>query len=68
VRIQRGTLASARLVAQLLAPHGASTCAIEFLDQRDTAKNFWGISFPTRAEPKNLKLKKASSFAKSCWP
>ena len=49
VKNQRGTQVSAGIVAQLLALQGVSTYAIEFVDPDDTAKNFWGISFPTSA-------------------
>ena len=49
VKNQRGEQVSARIVAQLMALQGVSTYAIEFVDQDDTAKNFWGISFPSNA-------------------
>jgi hypothetical protein len=45
VRNQRGTLVSARVVAQLGALQGVPTYAIEFVEQDDKAKNFWGITF-----------------------
>lgn len=47
VKNQRGAQVSARIVTQLMALQGISTYAIEFVDQDDTAKNFWGISFPS---------------------
>jgi len=47
VKNQRGTQISARVVAQLAALQGITTYAIEFVDQDDAAKNFWGISFPS---------------------
>lgn len=47
VRNQRGTLLSARVVAQLAGVQGVPTYAIEFLEQDDKAKNFWGITFPS---------------------
>jgi len=47
VRNQRGTLISARIVAQLAALRGVPTYAIEFVEQNDKAKNFWGITFPS---------------------
>jgi hypothetical protein len=47
VKNQRGTQVSARIVAQLMALQGVTTYAIEFVDQDDAAKNFWGISFPS---------------------
>ena len=47
VKNQRGTVVKARVVAQLAAIRGVPTYAIEFLDQDEKAKCFWGISFPT---------------------
>jgi hypothetical protein len=47
VRNQRGTQLSARIVAQLAALRGVPTYAIEFVEQDDKAKNFWGITFPS---------------------
>jgi len=47
VNNQRGTEVSARVVAQLAGLQGVPTYAIEFVDQDETAKNFWGISFPS---------------------
>jgi hypothetical protein len=49
VRNQRGTLISARVVAQLASHQGVPTYAIEFLEQDDKTKTFWGISFPTNS-------------------
>jgi len=49
VKNQRGAQISARIVAQLAAPHGVPTYAIEFVDQDEKAKNFWGITFPSTA-------------------
>jgi len=49
VKNQRGTQVSARIVAQLMALQGVTTYAIEFVDQDDAAKNFWGISFPSNS-------------------
>jgi hypothetical protein len=49
VRNQRGTVASARVVAQLAALQGVPTYAIEFLEQDDKTKTFWGITFPSNA-------------------
>ena len=40
---------SARIVALLKASQGVSTYAIEFVEQDDSATNFWGISFPSNA-------------------
>lgn len=47
VKNQRGAMVAARVVAQLATLHGVPTYAIEFVDQDDKAKNFWGISFPS---------------------
>ena len=49
VKNQRGTEVAARVVAQLAALQGITTYGIEFVDQDDTAKNFWGISFPSNS-------------------
>jgi hypothetical protein len=49
VQNQRGTQLSARIVAQVAARQGVSTYAIEFVEQDDRAKNFWGITFPSNA-------------------
>lgn len=54
VKNQRGTQLSARIVAQIMALQGISTYAIEFVDQDEAAKNFWGISFPSG--PEKLKV------------
>jgi hypothetical protein len=55
VKNQRGTQLSARIVAQIMALQGISTYAIEFVDQDEAAKNFWGISFPS-STPEKLKV------------
>jgi hypothetical protein len=47
VKNQRGTQISARVVAQISALQGVSTYAIEFVEQDENAKSFWGISFPS---------------------
>ncbi len=49
VRNQRGTQISARIVSQLTATKGTSTYGIEFVQQDETANNFWGITFPSNA-------------------
>jgi len=46
---QRGAQVSARIVSVIAAVQGLSTYGIEFVDQDDNAKQFWGISFPTNA-------------------
>ena len=47
VKNQRGTMVTARVVAQLAAWRGMPTYAIEFLELNEQARNFWGISFPS---------------------
>jgi len=47
VKNQRGTMVTARVVAQLAAFQGIPTYAIEFLEPNEQSRNFWGISFPT---------------------
>jgi hypothetical protein len=49
VKNQRGTQVSARVVAHLAAAQGVSTYGIEFVDQDEKGKDFWGISFPSNA-------------------
>lgn len=47
VKNQRGTQISARVVAHLSSLQGVSTYGIEFVEQDEAARNFWGISFPS---------------------
>ena len=47
IRNQRGTEVLARVVAQLASLHGGPSYAIEFLEEDERAKNFWGIAFPS---------------------
>jgi hypothetical protein len=47
VKNKRGIEISARVISQMVARHGVPTYAIEFVDQDDKAKDFWGISFPS---------------------
>lgn len=44
---QRGTQVSAKIVSVIAAVQGVSTYGIEFVDQTDDAKQFWGITFPS---------------------
>jgi hypothetical protein len=44
---KRGTQVHARVIAQLTALAGVSTYGIEFIEEDDAAKNFWGITFPS---------------------
>ena len=46
---QRGTQVSARIVSVIAAVQGTSTYGVEFVDQSDDSKQFWGISFPTNS-------------------
>jgi len=47
VKNKRGVQVSARVISQMVARHGVPTYAIEFVEQDDKAKDFWGISFPS---------------------
>jgi hypothetical protein len=42
----RGRRVCARVVAQFSPVQGVPTYGIEFVEDDDTAKNFWGITFP----------------------
>ena len=44
---QRGMEVSARIVSLIAAVEGLRTYGVEFVEQDDRAKNFWGISFPS---------------------
>ena len=46
VKNKCGIQVSARVVSQLLARDGVPTYAIEFVEEDDKAKDFWGITFP----------------------
>lgn len=47
VRNKSGTQVSARVIAQLATLQGVPTYAIEFAEQDDRVKTFWGITFPS---------------------
>jgi hypothetical protein len=47
VKNKRGVHISARVVSQMVARQGVPTYAIEFVEQDDKARDFWGISFPS---------------------
>jgi len=47
VRNKRGLQTSARVVAQVNTVEGLRTYGIEFLDNADKLKTFWGITFPS---------------------
>jgi hypothetical protein len=47
MRNRVGVQVSARVVAQISAVEGVRTYGIEFLEQDEKAKLFWGITFPT---------------------
>lgn len=49
LRNQRGTQVSARIVSRLVATKRESTYGIEFVQNDETASNFWGITFPSNA-------------------
>jgi hypothetical protein len=49
VRNNRGAQAFARVVAQVAGMKGVRTYGIEFLEENDKVKNFWGITFPSNA-------------------
>jgi hypothetical protein len=49
VQNKRGTQISARVVAQLGARQGVPTYGIEFVEEDDRCKNFWGIAFPSNS-------------------
>jgi hypothetical protein len=46
VRNKRGFQTSARVVAQVNTIEGLRTYGIEFLDNTEKLKSFWGITFP----------------------
>jgi hypothetical protein len=47
VQNKNGAQVSARVVRQVNKVEETHTYGIEFLDQDDRVKNFWGITFPT---------------------
>lgn len=47
VRNKRGIQVTARVVALVGALQGAHTYGIEFVEQDERAKNYWGITFPS---------------------
>jgi hypothetical protein len=47
VRNKRGTQVSALIVKRVSSFDGVRTYGIEFLDDDDRSKNFWGLTFPT---------------------
>lgn len=47
VRNKRGDRASARVVTQVNTAEGLRTYGIEFLDNTEKLKAFWGITFPS---------------------
>jgi hypothetical protein len=46
VRNKRGIQVPARVVREVRVVEGVRTYGIEFLEQNDRVKNFWGITFP----------------------
>jgi len=49
VRNNRGAQAFARVVVHVAGMKGVRTYGIEFLEENDRMKNFWGITFPSSA-------------------
>jgi hypothetical protein len=49
VKNKQGAQISARVVAQLAALQGVPTYGIEFVEQDDASRDFWGITFPSNA-------------------
>ena len=47
LRNQRGIQLSARVVAQLSSQNGVPVYGVEFVEQDENAKAFWGITFPS---------------------
>jgi hypothetical protein len=45
VQNSRGTRTSARVVAQVVTGDGVYMYGVEFLDQAESVKDFWGIAF-----------------------
>lgn len=46
VKNSRGTLISARVVARALSADDLYMYGVEFVDEDDNVKDFWGIAFP----------------------
>lgn len=49
VRNKRGTKLSARVVTQVSAVQGNHIYGIEFVEDSELSRTFWGISFPVNA-------------------
>ena len=49
VQNKRGMRVSARIVAQVSALQGKHTYGIEFVEDTDRSRTFWGITFPANA-------------------
>ncbi len=49
VQNKRGARLSARIVAQVNPIQGKLTYGIEFVEDNDKSRNFWGITFPANA-------------------
>lgn len=49
VQNKRGARISARIVAQVNPIQGKLTYGIEFVEDTDRSRNFWGIAFPANA-------------------
>jgi hypothetical protein len=46
---QKGAQISARVVTQSVTRQGVASYGIEFVEHDESAKTFWGISFPSNA-------------------
>lgn len=46
VKNSRGARITARVVAQVVSGDGIYMYGVEFLDEADNVKDFWGIAFP----------------------
>lgn len=61
---KRGTQVCARVVAQLSALQGVPTYGIEFIEQDERAKNFWGITFPSLESSATAQVAEQSGIAR----
>lgn len=50
VQNSRGTRSSVRIVTQTIAGDGVYMYGVEFLEEADSGKDFWGISFPAPSQ------------------
>ena len=65
VQNQFGSQVPARVVAQLTASQGVSSYGIEFVEQDDKTRNFWGITFPSlQSSPAIAQVAEQSGIAR----